>query len=392
MEVLIDHDVHGYSDFPLIMIRQVIAAGEIHSPDNEPSEEFKPLDHAPSSCHGIYLEGVNEGLEPLEDYQSGGFHPIHLGETLGLSQRYRVIHKLGHGGFGAVWLCRDTQETGYVAVKVMVGESDADPKTFSDLTLTNLDKSVPGADHITIPLNSFSIDGPNGSHQCIVLPVLGPCVSPKLWLKLGNDPGPILRNMAYQAVLFMKWLHTHGFCHGDELLSIIGHPEKAYVRTESGEDLPASSPQYLTLPADISRLGEDFLTDKICIIDFGEAFPISSPPEDLGMPENYLPPEVLLEHEDSVGPASWWDKWEARNYFFDDQGKWLRGRPDAQEWSLEVALNKPVEIVQPKQQKLVTSQEEQALLADLLYGIFRYDPGQRVSIEHALSHEWFKIT
>ncbi|KAJ6023893.1 hypothetical protein N7540_004690, partial [Penicillium herquei] len=408
------------------------------------------LEHAPPTSHGTYLEGVNEGLEPLEDYQSDGFHPVHLGDILGPSQRYRVIHKLGHGGFGTVWLCRDTQEIGYVAVKVMVG--DADPKTVVDLTLTNLDKSVPRAEHIAIPLDSFSIDWPNGSHQCIVLPVLGPCVSPELWLELGEDPGPILRNMAYQAVLAMKWLHGRCFCHGDfrpsnilvklnsfdhlsedELLSLIAHPEKAYVRTESGEELPESSPQYLTLPADISRLGEKYLTDKICIIDFGETFPISSPPEGLGIPENYLPPEVLLEHEDAVGPAcdiwalgctlfeirqqiplfymiydideliaemvrffgklpqAWWDKWEARSDFFDDEGNWVWGRPNAQKWSLEVALNNPVEIFRPKAQRLVTSQEEQALLADLLYRIFRYEPEQRLSVDDVLNHDWFKI-
>lgn len=223
--------------------------------------------------------------------------------------------------------------------------------------------------------------------------------------------------MSYQAALAMKWLHTHGLCHGGmyclsitfkstleinkfadfrpsnilvklnnlnqlaehELLSLLGHPERAYVRTESGEDLPASSPQYLTLPADTSRLGDKYLTEKICSIDLGETFSILTPLEDLGMPENYLPPEVLLEQENAVGPAcdiwalgctlfeirqqiplfymiydidelladmvrlfgkppqAWWNKWEARKDFFDDQGKWLRGGDDAQEWSLEVA-------------------------------------------------------
>ncbi|KAJ5618695.1 hypothetical protein N7528_006806 [Penicillium herquei] len=433
---------HGESKFPESSdANEEVDFDVDEAPDYDLCKEVEILDHARPTSQGTYLEGVNEGLEPLEDYQSGGFHPVHLGDTLGPSQRYRVIHKLGHGGFGTVWLCRDTQETGYVAVKVMVG--DADPKTLSDLTLTNFDKSIPGAENIAIPINSFSIDGPNGSHQCIVLPVLGPCVSPNLWLQLGEDAGPILRNMAYQAVLAMKWLHTNGFCHGDfrpsnilvklnsfdhlsedELLSLIGHPEKAYVRTESGEDLPESSPQYLTLPADISGLGKKYLTDKICIIDFGETFAISSLPEDLGMPENYLPPEVLLEHEKAVGPAcdiwalgctlfeireqialfymiydideliaemEWWDNWEARNDFFDDEGNWIRGRPGAQKWSLEVALSKPVEIVHPSPQKLVTSQEEQALVVDLLYRIFRYEPEQRPSVDDVLNHEWFKI-
>jgi serine/threonine-protein kinase SRPK3 len=49
------------------------------------------LDHARATSHGTYLGGLND-LEPLEYYQDGGYHPIHLGDTLGLSGRYRVIH------------------------------------------------------------------------------------------------------------------------------------------------------------------------------------------------------------------------------------------------------------------------------------------------------------
>lgn len=184
-------------------------------PDDMSIQYEGTLDHAPTTSHGTYLDGINEGLEPLEEYQQGGYHPVHLGDTLGTSGRYRVIHKLGHGGFGTVWLCRDLQEPGYVAVKVMAG--DVAPKTLLDLKLTHLDRSAPGAEHIAIPLDTFSVTGPNGSHQCIVLPVLGPCVSPRLWLTL-KDPAPVLRGMAYQSALAMSFLHKQGLCHGGKYL------------------------------------------------------------------------------------------------------------------------------------------------------------------------------
>jgi hypothetical protein len=35
----------------------------------------------------------------------------------------------------------------------------------------------------------------------------------------------------------------------------------------------------------------EFLKDEICPIDFIESFKFSFPPGDLGIPENYLPPE-----------------------------------------------------------------------------------------------------
>lgn len=226
----------------------------------------------------------------------------------------------------------------------------------------------------------------------------------------------------------------------DELLSLLGEPQKAYVRTESGEDLPASSPRYLTAPANISRLGDTYITDQICVVDFGESFQISSPPADLGTPENYLPPEVLLERDIAIGPGSdlwalgctlfeirkqlplfymiydqdellaemvrffgkppqeWWDKWEARKDFFDDEGTWIRDGENEEEWSLEVALSKPQEIFRQGEgqnrdahKRLITSKEEQTLMADLLYKLFRYDAGQRPSAEEVLMHEWFKM-
>lgn len=180
-------------------------------PDDMPMEYEAELAHAPATSHGTYLDGINEDLEPLEEYQEGGYHPVHLGDTLGASGQYRVIHKLGNGGFGTVWLCRDLQGPGYVAVKVMVG--DVAPEDLPDLALAKLDRSAPGAEHIAIPLDSFSVKGPNGVHQCIVLPVLGPCISPRLWLSL-KDPAPVLRGMAYQSALAMSYLHKLGLCHG----------------------------------------------------------------------------------------------------------------------------------------------------------------------------------
>lgn len=205
----------------------------------------------------------------------------------------------------------------------------------------------------------------------------------------------------------------------DQLLSRLGQPKEVPVKTESGEELPASNPRYLVPPADTTLLGNEFLLEEICVIDFGESFKFSSPPEDLGTPENYLSPEVLLECPEAIGPACdlwalgytlfeirqqiplfymiydqdelvaemvrffgklpepWWGKWEAREEYFDADGKWLRGASD---FSLEVALSKPREIFDsvtynegPKQ-SLETLETEQKLMAALLYQLFRYSP------------------
>lgn len=46
--------------------------------------------------------------EDPDDYHRGRYFPVKLGDTF-KSGRYRVMHKLGWGGFATVWLARDMQ-------------------------------------------------------------------------------------------------------------------------------------------------------------------------------------------------------------------------------------------------------------------------------------------
>ncbi|KAK3941868.1 kinase-like domain-containing protein [Diplogelasinospora grovesii] len=287
---------------------------------NGPSIRHRP--HPPATSQGTYSFSVSGEIEELERYDKGGYHPVNLGDRLGdgaAGGRYRVLHKLGYGGFSTVWLCRDTQDHRYVAVKVFAGYASRDNKRVSEADLlAHLpnNSSQPGAEYIARPLDHFSLQGPNGTHQCIVLPVLGPRVSPSLWheMETENDCGVILKKMCRQATLGLSFLHENGICHGDfrpanilvnvdaeklnrlsedELYGLLGPPWVAEVFTESGAEVPDSTPKDLIYPADLWKLRK-FLTEEIRIVDFSESFLMSSPPPNLGTPENYLPPEVLI--------------------------------------------------------------------------------------------------
>jgi hypothetical protein len=43
--------------------------------------------------------------EPVDDYKTGGYHRVHIGDVF--KARYRVDQKLGWGHFSTVWFCTD---------------------------------------------------------------------------------------------------------------------------------------------------------------------------------------------------------------------------------------------------------------------------------------------
>ncbi|KHN95189.1 Protein kinase-like domain protein [Metarhizium album ARSEF 1941] len=415
---------------------------------------FPPI----STAHGTYYDGEQDDVENLEEYQEGGYHPIDIDSYLD-TQRYRVVHKLGHGAFGTVWLCRDHELHRYVAVKVMTADVSLESVTEISL-LKHLDQTNPGARHIALPLDNFQVRGPNGTHQCIVFPLLGQSVSPVLWQRL-EHPGLVLRNLCRQAVLALNCLHESSVGHGgidfrpsnilikvsglddlseDELLSQIGYPEPGAVVAQDGGPLPPFSPRYLVPAADMSRLDSKYLREEICLIRFGQAYLKSSPPPDLGTPENYLPPERLVDDQkDKVGlscdiwalgctlfeirlqtplfhmlygpdevldemvsffgkfPEPWWSRWQQHADYRDDEGNTLRRRVDVdgEPYSIDSVLRgdkstmSTVDGVLQVVKTMEVPRDEMLVLKELLLRICAYAPENRPCTGDILRDEWF---
>lgn len=185
----------------------------MYEPDHDTDIQFEdgPLDQ-------LYERGWLLDAEDREEYRPGGFHPVHIGEVLGTAGRFRVMHKLGRGGCATVWLCRDQapeieSKSRYVAVKIIMADESRD--TSSELWLANrggLDFGEAGGECIAVPCEHFWLDGPNGRHLCLVLPVLGPRVS-ALWFTF-KDPARVSRDIALQLTRGLHFLHKNGICHG----------------------------------------------------------------------------------------------------------------------------------------------------------------------------------
>lgn len=70
--------------------------------------------------HPFEYNWIN-GAENLEKYKPEGYHPVMIGDVL--HDRYRIVDKLGFGGYSTIWLAQDRYQEEYVAVKVGIANS-----------------------------------------------------------------------------------------------------------------------------------------------------------------------------------------------------------------------------------------------------------------------------
>lgn len=150
-----------------------------------------------------------DGVERLENYRPGGFHPVQIGDVW--DGRYQVMAKLGHGGWSTVWLARDTKKEQYVAVKVGMADSLPDEVPIMRALHQNGSPSA-GSEAIPCVFAEFRITGPNGSHLCYTTAVaLGNLRSVSFSVLFSLE---VTRSMAYELVLAVAFMHTRGYAHG----------------------------------------------------------------------------------------------------------------------------------------------------------------------------------
>ena len=169
-----------------------------------------------------YRRPYSANVEDVEKYRKGGYHPIHLGDVL-KSGRYSILHKLGHGGFSTVWLARDEYQNRLVSLKVLTADALQPQKELR--LLRHLDEHVqldPRRGSIVTIYDDFMIDGPNGTHLCLVSRPGGPTLS-----TLSNSPGeiagsrrlraPLARKISRQLARAVSMMHDVGIVHGGTL-------------------------------------------------------------------------------------------------------------------------------------------------------------------------------
>lgn len=183
-----------------------------------------------------------DGVENLNYYHAGGFHPVHLEDEF-CDGRYRVIHKLGHGSYSVVWLAKDQQTHRYVALKILRAEASPSSNEGRILHILQEHRSQQpypqGVEYVTTLVDEFDIDGANGRHKCLVSELAGYSIADSktqsyVWL----FPIEVARAISAKVILGVQFLHSSGIIHGGMYL-IYESPNRKRAWT----DLLPRSPQ-----------------------------------------------------------------------------------------------------------------------------------------------------
>ncbi|KAJ5824273.1 hypothetical protein N7447_006613 [Penicillium robsamsonii] len=423
---------------PCIILSRIISLRSI-SPLYIASRTMSTQPNRSQMDRHLYISTID--AEPLHRYRKGGYHPVTLGECL-KAGRYKVLHKLGWGGYSTVWAARDQRDQTYVAVKISVAETEYNGDTRELQTLKVLASHHPRPKHTVHMLDDFDLEGPNGSHKCLVYELLGPNVPDIIDANFPNGrlPGNLAKTIVKQCLIGLDSLHQRKIGHGDlhtrnlafampyiddlteeRFIEMLGKPEVGYVQKRDGKCVESGVPEYVVRPASYGNHSWNLAQD-VKIIDFGESFLHTAPPETLHTPLSLRAPEVIFQdHIDyrvdlwSMGcmlfelfvgqppfdtflitptilvgqmremvtdelPERWQDKWKAMMKTGDTMATESTG-PNLQEWLEEVYFDGPLS---PD-----LTREDIVRLGQIVRRLLHFEPSVRASARQVLNDPWF---
>ena len=155
--------------------------------------------------------------ETLPDYLAERYYPVRIGELLEL--RYQVVGKLGFGITSTVWLARDLIGRRHVSLKIFITSSSLGPckELAAYQRMQQGPISHPGRQTIRTLLDSFTITGPNGEHECLVhMPLWGSIAT---FITINSQTQlsiPIMATTLMRLLQALDYVHTCKIIHTGE--------------------------------------------------------------------------------------------------------------------------------------------------------------------------------
>lgn len=253
--------------------------------------------------------------EYVEAYETGGLHPVHLGDRYD-NDRYRIVHKIGFGDNSVVWLARDSLSSAWVALKIV--RADQSYKIERDMVGCHNTLFRFNDPHFVTYKRYFHIDGPNGRHLCLVLPFCGPNLD-----SMDRLHPRWARCYSIRVASLLSVLHRHNICHGsirprniliqinnldhlddDGIYRLLGKPVIDRVRTIDGSIPGPETPRYIVSSIDFLSSSERIIYPDLRIIGFEETFSPFYIPMCMDQP-GFLPPEVAIGRRPTPASDIW---------------------------------------------------------------------------------------
>ncbi|KAK9946715.1 hypothetical protein M0R45_012162 [Rubus argutus] len=376
--------------------------------------EYEPEAQRPSLAGN---QGIGRhGSPPKRDDDREGHYVYNLGENL--TPRYKILNKMGEGTFGRVLECWDRQTREYVAIKVVRSiRKYRDAAMIEVDVLNHIAKNDKGNSCCVQIRNWFDYR----NHICIVFEKLGPSLFDFLKRnKYCPFPVDLVREFGRQLLESVAYMHDLCLIHTDLKPENILLVSSDYVKLRGFKRFSSDEMQYRCLPK----------SSAIKLIDFGSTVFDNQSHSSIVSTRHYRAPEIILglgwsypcdlwsvgcilvelcagealfqthenlEHlammERVLGPLPQHMAQRASH----GAEKYFR-RGARLNWPLGAVSRESIRAVKKLDSlkdlvlRHVGSLKSSSSLTDLLYGLLKYDPSERLAARQALSHPFFKIT
>ncbi|XP_012442992.1 serine/threonine-protein kinase AFC3 isoform X1 [Gossypium raimondii] len=349
---------------------------------------------------------------PKRDDDHEGHYVFNLGENL--TPRYKILSKMGEGTFGRVLECWDRQNREYVAIKVVRSiRKYRDAAMIEVDVLEHLAKNDKGTSHFVQIRNWFDYR----NHICIVFERLGPSLFDFLKRnKYCPFPVDLVREFGRQLLESVAYMHDLRLIHTDLKPENILLVSSEYVKLPGCKRSSSDETHFRCLPK----------SSAIKLIDFGSTAFDNQNHSSIVSTRHYRAPEIIL----GLGWSYPCDLWSVGCILIElctgealfqthenlehlammervlgplpehmirraNRGaeKYFR-RGSRLNWPEGAVSRESIRAVRKldRLKNMVSQYVESSRysLADLLEGLLKYDPSERLTARQALNHPFFR--
>ncbi|KAG6188415.1 hypothetical protein E4U10_005262 [Claviceps purpurea] len=354
----------------------------------------------------------------MEGRQEGDYYYVDIDDRL--NERYRIVHKLGHGTFSTIWLAIDEETRKYVAIKVEIAQSDgSEGDVLTDISQSLSNSNISNDKKLLIPtlLERFEMSGPYGTHPCLVtLPARCDLTDAQCNASTNFFQLDVARSLAAQLAIAVSMVHEKGYAHGDlsaptysvatVCLSVPGHEitlaEAKLTLSDFGTAFrPADKSRYASYadlelrPPEASFEPETPLDYASDIWSLGCAIfeilgnrPLIDGGPTIDDGDFERPGEITVRQVELSGrmPSAWWRRWKERQKWYTEEGRPLLHANRT--WPWERRLEEWVQAPRQTSGMETLAEDELAAVLKLLRDMFAWRPSDRPNISKVLSSDW----